>query len=84
MQILEDTDEFEVFNTEPILELIEFKWNNYSKSFHCIGCFMHFMYVGTIAVFTYFVYILNDREYQYQYVIVLAFGIFYPLCYDTI
>lgn len=41
MQLCADSDNLEVFNTEAIKELIQFKWSEFGQMHHMVGLFFH-------------------------------------------
>ena len=60
MGLCESTEELDIFETESLKEMIDFKWENYARKFHLFGCFMHFTYVFTMSIFVFEVYVLGD------------------------
>lgn len=83
MSLCESTDELDIFETDCLKELIDFKWVTYSQKWHILGCIMHFLYMFTIVLFVQHVYIEMDLEEKHYYDTILAAGILYPLTYDT-
>jgi negative regulator of genetic competence, sporulation and motility len=51
MELFAECDELEVFTTKGIIDNIEFKWDQFAKAFHLIGCFMHFAYMFLLFVY---------------------------------
>ena len=60
MGLCEDSDQLDIFETESIKELIQYKWNNFGRKFHMFGCLMHFVYMATISLYVLEVYINNE------------------------
>lgn len=40
MQLISESEELDIFNTETIQQLLDFKWDEYGLTFHKIGCLM--------------------------------------------
>ena len=51
MQLLNESEELAIFATDTIIELLEFKWDNYGLTFHKIGCFMQIFYVTMLFIY---------------------------------
>lgn len=51
MQLFKEATELEIFSTETVIDLLEFKWVEYGKNFHLFGCVMHFMYMTLLFVY---------------------------------
>lgn len=81
-----DSEELDIFETDILKQLIDFKWEKYARIHHLIGCLAHLMYMFTLILYTNLVYILNngDQRTQKIYAYILAVGIFYPAVYDWI
>jgi len=41
MGLIAHSDELDIFNTKSLIDLIEFKWNQYGMRHHFVGCMMH-------------------------------------------
>lgn len=77
-----ESDELDLFVTESLTDVLDFKWNQYAIKFHMIGCLMHFGYMFLLFVYIYEVYIMNSQENKLIMDIVLCCGLVYPLCYE--
>lgn len=87
MQYLSETEELELFETRPIMELIEYKWDRFAYKFHSFGCIMHIIYMLTLTIYIEQIYCKPqplDHQEMMPYNIILALGILYPLIYDNI
>jgi hypothetical protein len=51
------SDELKMFNSEPLLDLIKFKWDSYGQRFHLFGCLIHIIYIIILFVYTDMVYV---------------------------
>ena len=45
-----DNDELEKYNTETMQQLIKYKWDNYGRKHHLMGCIMHLFNTLVIIV----------------------------------
>jgi len=50
MELLGETEMTEIFNSEVVISLIDYKWNKYAKYIHYIMAFIHSIYI--IAFFS--------------------------------
>lgn len=57
MQLLNESPELEIFATETITQLLDFKWREYALTFHKIGCLMQIFYVIMMFVYINSIYI---------------------------
>lgn len=62
MEILKDTEELDIFNTEVIQELIHYKWMTYGRSHHMMGLGMHFVYTFTLTLYVNEVYLAPEND----------------------
>jgi hypothetical protein len=83
MQICEDTEELEIFDTNVIQDLITFKWKIYGLQHHLWGLIMHFLYTFMIIIYVIEVYQKPQNDYTGVYTLLLLLGIVYPLQYET-
>ena len=51
MTICGDTEELEVFETDALQQVIQFKWDKYGKNHHLLGCIMHLFYTLIIIIY---------------------------------
>ena len=84
MNTITASEELDIFETESIQQLIEFKWQTYAMKHHVFGCVMHFFYLTMLVIYTHVIYINNsgDESSRKLYTILLAIGILYPAGYD--
>ena len=62
MGLIIDSDELDTFETDIIQQLIDFKWEQYARKHHLIGCMAHLMYMLTLMIYTNLVYISNNGD----------------------
>ena len=83
MQLCIDADhELEMFDSENLQKVIKFKWDQYTRKFHLVGCIMHFLYITLLIVYVNAIYIQNNVEQKKIYETLIIFGIIYPAFYD--
>jgi hypothetical protein len=51
------SDEIIMFKSEPLQDLIKFKWDSYGQNFHLFGCLIHIIYIIILFVYTDMVYV---------------------------
>lgn len=61
MDALSNSKELEIFTSDVVKDLIDFKWVSFSRWQHQIGFFFHTVYVVGLAIYINYVYI---RTYQ--------------------
>lgn len=81
-----ESEELEVFDQNAVMDIINFKWDNYARRWHLTGAAMHFFYLTVFTYYIFQVYVQNaaSKENGNIYVILLAVGIAYPFTYDSI
>ena len=57
MRLLNESDELMIFATDTIMQLIQFKWDEYAYTFHKIGCVMQIFYIVMMFIYINQVYI---------------------------
>lgn len=85
--MLSETDELQLFDTKPVIELIEYGWNTFAYKFHMFGCMMHLFYMLTLSIFVNEIYCKSHTGHEEDTIIynfLLALGILYPFFYDNI
>lgn len=83
MDLCNNSEELEIFETSTIDKLIEFKWGQYGQVFHVVGCCFHFLYLAMLIAYINIVYVLNTAaDYHALLSTILALGILYPALYD--
>lgn len=56
--------EFPIFNSQPVLDLIEFKWAKSGFYFHLMGFVNQMVFLGLLIIYNVSTYI-NDDIYEY-------------------
>ena len=51
MELWVEAEELEIFSSETVIDLLEFKWAEFGRNFHLFGCVMHFMYMTLLFVY---------------------------------
>lgn len=51
MTLCAETEEIEIFQTDALCQLIEFKWVSYGRAHHFFGCMMHLFYTAVFIVY---------------------------------
>jgi len=51
MSLCADSDEIEIFQTDCLQQLIEFKWVSYGRFHHLLGCMMHLFYTAVFMMY---------------------------------
>jgi len=62
LDVCANSEELNIFETESLKDLIEFKWNQYGYSFHLGGFLIHAVYVIMLFVYTNYVYINGSSK----------------------
>lgn len=76
------SNEINIFITNALVDVLDFKWKEYAVKFHSIGCLMHFCYMGLLFVYIYEVYIRYNMENKLLMDMILTCGLLYPLFYE--
>lgn len=98
MKIISLSEELEIFNTESLSDLIDFKWNQFGMRHHLVGCLMHMCQICILIFYVDFIYInnrlcrniKNDKNESTvdcddnPYALVLLGGIIYPFIYECL
>lgn len=86
--ILEQGDfELEIFESEAIKDLIDFKWDQYGYLVHYFGAGMHLFYIISLTIYIYKTYltgVYGESEGQHTSKLLLASCIIYPFAYDSV
>ena len=62
MSTVAGMDELEVFNTEAMTDIIDFKWDKYGMRTHLVGCMIHLAQIGILIFYIDFIYINNQLQ----------------------
>ena len=84
MDLIAESDEIELFDSQQIIDVISFKWECYGRDHHIFGSLMHFLYVLLFVLYVNFVYLHKEGGNHVIYTLILAVGIIYPWIYDLI
>lgn len=57
MQAISESEELEIFETDLVINLIDYKWGQYAKRQHILGFLIHLVYVFTMMAQIRLVYI---------------------------
>lgn len=77
--------ELEIFDSEAIIDLVEFKWNYYGYFVHYLGASMHIFFILSLTIYIYTTYLTGtygeaDAD-TAKFLLVIC--IIYPFVYDT-
>lgn len=82
MNMCQNSEELELFESQAIQDVIDFKWNTFAYKIHMVGCFFHFWYMTILIIYINAIYIKNVSANDKIFQILLIFGIIYPMWYD--
>jgi len=85
MGICNESDELEIYETQAIQQLIQFKWDTYAYNHHIIGVTFHGFHMLSLIVYINISYILNynqDPKFQRWFVIPILVSLIYPSYYE--
>merc|ERR1712159_786067 len=82
MEKFSESEELDVFATKGLNDNVDFKWEEFGKGFHMIGCVMHFGYMGLLFLYIYNIYVMNNLDNSTVFQISLCVGLAYPACYE--
>ena len=81
------SEDLPIFLTEPIQQLIEFKWNTFAKAIHYTNAVFHLIQILLIMIFIAFAYLGSQTQVDQliNFLIALLFiGIIYPFFYQVL
>jgi hypothetical protein len=86
------SDELDMFKSEALQDVIEFKWNEFGFNFHLVGSTIHMVQLCILIFYVNYVYIGGNLEVDDKghivgsnpAAIVLLTGIIYPMCYSFV
>ena len=85
MQTLCMSDELEIFPTETVTQMLDYKWNSYGFNHHVFGFFVHLVYVVYLMFYVYFYYLIGVSETTGIWMtIALILGFVYFLGYSVV
>lgn len=84
MGICNESEELEIYETQSIQQLIQFKWDTYAYNHHIIGVTFHGFHMLSLVIYINIAYILNykDLEYQRYFLIPILVSLVYPTYYE--
>ena len=82
MEEFSECDELEVFATKGLNDNVDFKWVEFGKQFHLVGCVMHFAYMTLLFIYIGKIYVMNDEGNSTVFQIGLCAGLAYPAFYE--
>lgn len=57
MGLVNSTEELEIYSTDTLQQVIQFKWEEYARGHHMVGCFFHFFYMVICILYINIIYI---------------------------
>lgn len=90
MEALCNTEELDIFATDSIRTMINYKWATYGFNSHCLGCIVHICYIVVVVLFISDTYLYKKEDFPKDelhlarpgYMVTLAVLLLYPLAYD--
>lgn len=81
-----ESDEIEIFRSECLQQVIEFKWNTFVFKWHLVGTVIHFLYLGYLLFYASAGYVFNVINEEAHIPMAIAFFVFcgYPLVYECV
>ena len=64
MQAISESDELELFETDLVVDLIDYKWDRYARSRHIFGFLIHLCYIFIMMDYIRIVY-TNRKPYDF-------------------
>jgi hypothetical protein len=83
MELWVEAEELEIFSSETVIDLLEFKWAEFGRNFHLFGCVMHFMYMTLLFVYIDQIYVNFNLSLQLYFNLGLLVGLIYPMFYEA-
>ena len=97
IEAISDSDELGIFRTQLVIDLVDYKWDNFGQFSHLIGFSIHIIY--SLCLMRYInnvflesgVEIVKDENMKrtspdppphHSWLVILAAGLVYPLYYD--
>ena len=92
MEALCGSDELDIFNSEAVCTMIDYKWAKYGFRSHFYGCIFHICYITVLVRFICKTYLISKADLpkdtvhtaEPYYMCLMGFFLIYPLCYDGI
>jgi|APSaa5957512535_1039671.scaffolds.fasta_scaffold152925_2 hypothetical protein len=89
MEILSNSEEYDIYNSDAMKNYIEFKWFKVGRGHHAFGAVVHFVYIVYMAWYVNQIYIMASLQTMDNHIkfnagsMVFAGAIFYPAVYET-
>jgi hypothetical protein len=79
-----DSEELEIFTTDVVMDLIDFRWENFARKVHVRGLLVHCTYILTLTMYIRATYLGEtvDLVPSKGYLYTIALCLLYPLVYD--
>jgi hypothetical protein len=86
-----ETEELNMFQSQSLKDIVEFKWGSYGFNFHLLGSIIHLVQICILIFYVNFIYIQASLELDENgringgnpYAVILLGGIVYPFCYES-
>jgi hypothetical protein len=62
MGLCGDTEELEIFETDALQQVIQFKWDKYGRNHHLLGCLMHMFYTLILIIYVKNSYLVENED----------------------
>lgn len=62
LDVCSGSDELELFQAQAIQDLIDFKWDEFGFSFHCVASMIHAVQISILVFYVNYVYISGSLE----------------------
>lgn len=87
---ISNSDDLDIFNTDVVMDLIDYKWNKFAKRVHYIGWVIHMFYISVLIAYIKNVYLSGkelktydtDLEPVSRLLYVIGVCLIYPTIYD--
>jgi hypothetical protein len=87
-----NSNELNMFKSQALQDVIDFKWNEFGFNFHLVGSMIHMVQMSILIFYINYVYITGSLEVDEAgkivgsnpSAIVLLTGIIYPMCYSIV
>ena len=79
-----DSDELEIFETDIVIDLVDFRWEKFARIIHLRGLVVHCIYIITLMMYIRSTYLGSsiDLVPSTGYLYAIALCLLYPLIYD--
>jgi hypothetical protein len=82
MDLCAEGEELEMFDTDTLKQVIQYKWQCYGLKHHLLGCVMHLINTFLIVLYIILSYYHEPKE-DNVIILLLAIGITYPASYEV-